>query len=100
MFSLSKGLVNNREAGDLRRHRAHYDVIVMKNGVFTTAQLLEDTSHLAICDKLLIGSPEDILNSLYKTPRKSICNVKCTMPEQSHDNLLIVEQRKGYIQLV
>ena len=23
------GLVNNREAGDLRRHRAHYDVIVM-----------------------------------------------------------------------
>ena len=28
---LNKGLstVNNREAGDLRRHRAHYDVIVM-----------------------------------------------------------------------
>ena len=24
------GRVNNREAGDLRRHRAHYDVIVMK----------------------------------------------------------------------
>ena len=24
-----KGWVNNREAGDLRRHRAHYDVIVM-----------------------------------------------------------------------
>ena len=23
------GLVNNREAGDLRRNRAHYDVIVM-----------------------------------------------------------------------
>ena len=23
------GWVNNREAGDLRRHRAHYDVIVM-----------------------------------------------------------------------
>ena len=23
------GLVNNREAGDLRRYRAHYDVIVM-----------------------------------------------------------------------
>ena len=23
------GCVNNREAGDLRRHRAHYDVIVM-----------------------------------------------------------------------
>ena len=33
MFSLicvwMNGLVNTREAGDLRRHRAHYDVIVM-----------------------------------------------------------------------
>ena len=33
MFSLISarinGWVNNREAGDLRRHRAHYDVIVM-----------------------------------------------------------------------
>ena len=33
MFSLIcariNGLVNNREAGDLRRHRPHYDVIVM-----------------------------------------------------------------------
>ena len=33
MFSLIcawiDGCVNNREAGDLRRHRAHYDVIVM-----------------------------------------------------------------------
>ena len=27
--------VNNLEAGDLRRHRAHYDVIVIINGVFT-----------------------------------------------------------------
>ena len=25
------GWVNNREAGDLRRHRAHYDAIVMRN---------------------------------------------------------------------
>ena len=34
MFSLIcvwiNGWVNNREAGDLRRHRGHYDVIVMK----------------------------------------------------------------------
>ena len=36
MFSLIcawiNGWVNNREAGDLRRHRAHYDVIVMIQG--------------------------------------------------------------------
>ena len=35
MFSLiyawTNGWVNNREAGDLRRHRAHYDVIAMKH---------------------------------------------------------------------
>ena len=34
MFSLIfvwiNGWVNNREAGDLRRYRAHYDVIVMQ----------------------------------------------------------------------
>ena len=35
MFSLNcvwiNSWINNREAGDLRRHRAHYDVIVMKS---------------------------------------------------------------------
>ena len=30
MFSLIYGWVNNGEAGDLRRHRAHYDVTVIK----------------------------------------------------------------------
>ena len=29
------GWVNNREAGDLRRHRAHYDVIVMSSDYCT-----------------------------------------------------------------
>ena len=32
MFSLICARVNNREAGDLRRHRVHYDVIVMGSG--------------------------------------------------------------------
>ena len=31
------GWVNNREAGDLRRHRAHYDVTVMWVGIKLTA---------------------------------------------------------------
>ena len=38
MFSLTcvwiNGWINNREAGDLRRYRAHSDVIVMRNVVF------------------------------------------------------------------
>ena len=29
IFAWIYGWVNNRESGDLRRHRAHYDVIVM-----------------------------------------------------------------------
>ena len=32
MFSLINGWVNNREAGDLSRHGAHYDVIVIMIG--------------------------------------------------------------------
>ena len=31
IFSLINGWVNNREAGDLRRYRAHYDVTVMES---------------------------------------------------------------------
>ena len=34
--------VNNREAGDLRRHRGHYDVIVMF-GSHSTAKDWDDT---------------------------------------------------------
>ena len=43
MFSLTcvwiDGWVNNREAGDFRRYRAHYDVTVMIAGFFTRGQL-------------------------------------------------------------
>ena len=30
------GWVNNREAGDLRRYRAHYDITVMSTAITTT----------------------------------------------------------------
>ena len=43
MFSLIcdriSGWVNNGEAGDLRRHRAHYDVIVMSKQIFSQIPL-------------------------------------------------------------
>ena len=32
IFAWINGWVNNREAGDLRRHHVHYDVIVMSGG--------------------------------------------------------------------
>ena len=44
------GCVNNREAGDLRRHRAHYDVIVMACGysvsIFQTIHITYSVSVL------------------------------------------------------
>ena len=50
MFSLIcaciNGCVNNREAGDLRRHRAHYDVTVMR---FLSISLLI-SEHMAFCN--------------------------------------------------
>ena len=36
IFAWINGWVNNRDAGDLRRHRAHYDVIVMVKHIETT----------------------------------------------------------------
>ena len=44
MFSLTwiNGWVNNREAGDLGRHRAHYDVIVMDNIVWNQTTTKHD----------------------------------------------------------
>ena len=45
MFSLIwawiNGCVNNREAGDLRRHRAQYDVLVKHNSLFRTHVMFE-----------------------------------------------------------
>ena len=47
MFSMNcawiNGWVNIREAGDLRRHRAHHDVIVMKNVDLT--KMIKKTMH-------------------------------------------------------
>ena len=39
IYACTKRSVNNRDAAGLRRHRAHYDVIVMKQYVFPTTFL-------------------------------------------------------------
>ena len=41
--------VHNRDAGDLRRHRAHYDVTVMET----------DSCHTVNCQEVTIGSGND-----------------------------------------
>ena len=62
-----KGWVNNREAGDLRRYRAHYDVIVMR------VLILWDILHMSICVHKYLCMLENIINisnhifGIYKT---------------------------------
>ena len=61
IFAWTNGCANNRDAGDLRRHRAHYDVVVMlfhyhcirktwlvlwKEPVYSTRHIICDTSAL------------------------------------------------------
>ena len=51
------GWVNNRDAGDLRRHRSHYDVIVMVNLMLNTSSeiaLLKLLTHLPGASELIL----------------------------------------------
>ena len=71
MFSLIcawiNGWVNNREAGDLRRHRAHYDVIVMMRW--------NDLTTLGL--KLIINSNSlYYVTTVYRTTRTYICTTR------------------------
>ena len=51
--------VNNREAGDLGRYRAHYDVTVMHRGIFILTTPSAVTSVLLLCNRSLqIYMPE------------------------------------------
>ena len=43
------GWVNNREAGDLRRNRAHYDVIVINKVTFITAATCHKNTTMCEC---------------------------------------------------
>ena len=97
MFSLIcawiNGWVNNREAGDLRRHRAHYDVIVMFIGSFLAGSMTHDdvmarflhywhsvrgihSSPVNYPHKRLqcfIGTPNKLLN------KQSLCSCHCNV---------------------
>ena len=56
MFSLicakTNGWINNREAGDLRRHRVHYDVIVMETQKKVFCVLLQTKFWMYLCIKV------------------------------------------------
>ena len=46
MFSLINDWVTNRGTGDLRRHRAHYDVIVMRIYIFVFPEKLSSRKRI------------------------------------------------------
>ena len=47
------GWVNNCEAGDLRRYRAHYDVIVMGIAIKPVSSLHNGTNNVTVCIQLI-----------------------------------------------
>ena len=51
------GWVNNREAGDLRRYRAHYDVTVMIGGGGFPSQRASNAEHVSMWWRLLDQQP-------------------------------------------
>ena len=100
MFSLicvwMNGWVNNREAGDLRRHHPHYDVIVMVQKAFQCYDVMISFAYfwtkMAItyhsiplqwrhkwCDGLSNYQPHDcLLNSLFRRISKKTSKLRVT----------------------
>ena len=52
--------MSNREAGDLRRHRAHYDVTVMED---IDAAAASNAIGMIACESVLIGKPQLLMPS-------------------------------------
>ena len=63
--------VNNREAGDLKRYRARYDVIVMSNALgwrHTGVKTTHSSSHSAVCLKLIHAKMKKPLSVWFSSP--------------------------------
>ena len=64
MFSLicawTNGWVNNREVGDMRRHRTHYDVTVMIiHSVYLCQSVLNLRTSVVLCTGVVAGDPHN-----------------------------------------
>ena len=93
MFSLIcawiNSWVNNREAGDLRRHRVHYDVIVMwGNGL---SPVWRQGLLWSYADWFSIGDARDKFQWNPKAIDSSICfNIALLLSEQTSPRLRII----------
>ena len=54
IYAWINGWVNNREAGDLRRHRAHYDVTVLVFCITSPVRTTVDEQVMRNCDAFLL----------------------------------------------
>ena len=83
----TNGWVNNRDAGDLRRHRAHYDVTVMWIRVLVYVAL--DWVHRWSRSKIITSTNADFLpTGPFSAPLKQISyktvHLKCCLQDVSH----------------
>ena len=68
------GWVNNREAGDLRRYRAHYDVTVMKQSNWSTANPCTYFPGYIVRNSTVYCSP-NTKHYIYISVYMYICNI-------------------------
>ena len=75
-FFALNGWINNREAGDLRRHRAHYDATVMRwYNVLNkdTGKKYPDAVDVKIRNVDLISKPASSANSDFQSSKCPLC---------------------------
>ena len=69
------GWVNNREAGDLRRYRAHYDVIVM----FIEITMKYFFARWKLCTDVLSNKDQQMIHLIFKPASVLIKNERVAM---------------------
>ena len=65
--------VNNRKAGDLRRHRAHCDVTVIKTSYYQRYAIAADLKTVSCWQR-----PTDVLSSSQITQKSTVCSTVCS----------------------
>ena len=90
--------VNNREAGDLRRHRPHYDVIVMRGNHFSTLnRILNSLTQIRVSKLILNGSDNGLSPGRYQAITWSNAGILLMGPLGTNFNgFLIVIQKFSF----
>ena len=72
------GSVNSREAGDLRRHRAYYDVIEVQWSILATRPIINDITYTITMTNAVYRSKYELTNhNTYLVLTDELCAVCC-----------------------